>query len=113
MNANQQIRRCGFTLLELMTVVVILGFLAAIILPRISNSRYEAAEKACYHNRMIINSAIERYALDTGSYPSSLNDLSVPDYFPEGIPVCPLSQSNYIINGGTNRVDGHAAGIHP
>jgi general secretion pathway protein G len=112
MKLNLRWPRRGFSLLELLTVVVILGLLAVIILPRISNSRHEAAEKACYHNRLLINSAVERYALDTGDYPASLNDLSVPNYFPEGIPTCPVSGGAYTLNG-SNRVNGHAGGVHP
>ena len=104
--------RSGLSLLELMAVVIIIGFIAAIVVPRISTSRSEASEKACYHNRLLINSAIERYALDTGGYPSGLGDLTVPDYFPDGIPVCPVSGQPYAING-QHRVDGHAGGVHP
>jgi prepilin-type N-terminal cleavage/methylation domain-containing protein len=112
MKIRRQTIRCGLTLLELMAVVVIIGFIAAIVMPRISASRSEASEKACYHNRLLINSAIERYALDTGDYPTGLADLSVPDYFPEGIPTCPVSGQAYTING-LHRVDGHAGGVHP
>jgi general secretion pathway protein G len=102
----------GFSLLELLAVVVIIGLLAAILTPRASAARSQAVEKACAHNRMLINSAIERFAVTTGANPTSLNDLNVPDYFPEGIPVCPVSGAAYTLNPATQRVDGHSSGSH-
>jgi general secretion pathway protein G len=112
MQIRNQIFRPAFSLLELMTVVIIIGAIAAIVAPRISASRREASEKSCYHNRLLINSAIERFSLDTGAYPSALTDLSVPDYFPDGIPTCPVSGSAYTMNA-QHRVEGHAGGVHP
>ena len=104
--------RTGLSLLELLAVVVIIGFIAAIVVPRISVSRSEAADKTCKHNRALINEAIERYALDTGAYPTGLGDLAVPTYFPDDIPVCPVSGQAYTING-QHRIDGHTGGVHP
>ena len=75
-------------------------------------ARDEAEEKACAHNRMLINSAVERYAVTTGADPSSLDDLNTPDYFPEGIPVCPVSGNPYTLNPATQRVNGHTPGAH-
>jgi prepilin-type N-terminal cleavage/methylation domain-containing protein len=114
MSVARKIRPTAFSLLELIAVVVILGIIATLILPRASAARNEAAEKACYHNRMLINSAVERYAVSTGSNPPDLATLANdPDYFPQGIPVCPVSGNAYSLNAGTQRVDGHTAGVHP
>jgi prepilin-type N-terminal cleavage/methylation domain-containing protein len=113
MKVALRVRRHGFSLLELMAVVIIITILATILLPRASAARDEAAEKACYHNRMLINSAVERYAVTNGAGPSSLNDLNVPDYFPEGIPVCPVSGHAYTLDPSTQRVNGHWNGAHP
>lgn len=112
MKSTLSTQQTGFTLFELICVVVILGLLATLILPRAVAARNEASEKACYHNRMLINSAIERYAVANGSYPT-LGDLDVPDYFPEGLPVCPVSSHAYTIDVSTQRVEGHAGGVHP
>jgi type II secretion system protein G len=84
-------RRKGFSLVELLIVVLILGALAAIAIPRISQSADTAKQNACDTNVDIINSMIEMYKLDTSDYPATL-DLVVDDttYFPDGAPVCPL-----------------------
>jgi general secretion pathway protein G len=112
MKTSSPRHRPAFSLLELLAVVVILGALAAILVPRASAARDEAQEKACYHNRMLINSAIERYAVNNGADPTDLSDLNTPDYFPEGIPVCPVSGNPYTLNPATQRVSGHTSGSH-
>lgn len=109
----QRSRREALTLLEVLLVIVVLGTLASLLIPRAVVARHEAAEKACYHNRLMINSAIERYAVTNDNYPSELSDLNGNEYFPEGIPSCPVSGHAYTIDGGLQRVQGHAAGVHP
>lgn len=81
----------GVTLIELLIVVLILASLAAVAVPRISKSSASAKENACATNVDLINSAIEMYYIDEGSYPTSLNLVTRnDDYFPDGAPECPL-----------------------
>ncbi len=84
-----------------------------ILVPRASAARDKANQKACEHNRALINSAAERFAVTIGAAPASLNDLNTPDYFPDGIPVCPVSGNAYTLDAGTQRVTGHSGGAHP
>jgi len=100
-------RRPGFSLLELMAVVTIIGIIATLLMPRIAASSDSAKEASCYHNRTELNSAIERFGITTGDFPTALSDLNVLDYFPEGIPVCPVTDAPYTLNTTTNRVEGH------
>lgn len=98
--------------MELIAVVVIIGIIATLLMPRIVESQDEAKANACQHDRMLINSAIERFAVVNNAYPTSLSDLNVPDYFPSGIPSCPVTGAAYSLNSTTHRVDGHTGGSH-
>lgn len=97
-------RQHGVTLVELLIVVLILGALAAIAIPRIGASSTTAKLNACATNVDILNSQIELYHANEGSYPGDLETLtSDDDYFPDGSPVCPLGGS-YSYNETTHRV---------
>ncbi|WP_028991949.1 competence type IV pilus major pilin ComGC [Thermoanaerobacter thermocopriae] len=69
----------GFTLIELIVVIAILGILAAIAVPRVTTSLSNAKTNADEANIKILQNAVERYYVEKGTYPSELNDL-VPDY---------------------------------
>ncbi len=88
----QRKKREGVTLIELLIVVLILAALSAIAIPRISQSAQNAKANACDTNIDVINSAIEMYNADNGSYPGSLNLVTGSvTYFPDGAPVCALT----------------------
>jgi prepilin-type N-terminal cleavage/methylation domain-containing protein len=99
----------GFSLLELLAVVTILGVLAVIIVPRISIPGYNAKSKVCDQYVSDINAAIERYYFDNGTFPTTLGDLT-PNYYPEAIPPCPANGAPYAIDGTTHSVTPHNHG---
>jgi prepilin-type N-terminal cleavage/methylation domain-containing protein len=99
--------RKGFTLVELLIVVLILGALAAIAIPRIIGGATNAKINACKTNVNLINSQIELYFANNDAWPSALTDVTEDtDYFPDGPPECPFGTA-YSMNNTTHRVTAH------
>ncbi len=61
----------GFTLIEIMVVVVILGILAAVIIPRISGKPEQAKRIKAITDIKSIETALSLFMLDNGFYPST------------------------------------------
>lgn len=64
-------RTSGFTLIEVMVVVVILGILAAIIVPKIMSRPEQARIVKVKQDILALQSALDLYKLDNGMYPST------------------------------------------
>ena len=99
--------KLGFTLVELLVVVLILGALAFVAIPRIGQSSTTAKNNACDTNVDLLNSQIELYYATTGSWPAALiNITGDANYFPDGEPLCP-HETDYTYNTTSHRVAEH------
>lgn len=91
MNKNK-----GFTMIELLIVIVILGLLASLVAPKFF-SQLSTAERGIASAQMsAFETALDTYRLDLGSYPEKLADLRSSDkprwdgpYLPKDIPMDP------------------------
>lgn len=79
-------KQSGFTLIEIMVVVVILGVLGALIVPNIISAPDEARVAAAKSDIGAIGTALERYRLDNSVYPSTEQGLEALVEEPTGFP---------------------------
>lgn len=63
-------KTCGFTLIEVMVVIVILAILAAIVVPRVMSRPEQARKVKVKTDILAIQNALDLYQLDNGFYPS-------------------------------------------
>ena len=78
-NLALQIRhssRSAFTLVELLLVLVILGVLAAIVVPKFAGRTEQARQTAAQSQIATFSTALDAYEVDTGSYPKGKNGLN-------------------------------------
>ena len=85
-------RQRGFTLLELLVVMTIIGILAAIAVPALRDSPQRAREAALKEDLFAMRSVIDQFHGDKGFYPPDLQTL-VSDGYLRKIPIDPMTKS--------------------
>ena len=68
-------KRSGFTLIEIILVVVIIGILAGIAIPRMGGQSAKAQKSQAKSNIAALSMAVQQYEMINGDYPSSLDGL--------------------------------------
>lgn len=75
MKINTQQRQKGFTMIELMVVLVILGILATFVVPQVFSQRDQADRQKAISDLTALENAMEMYRLDNGVYPTTQQGL--------------------------------------
>ncbi len=89
----------GFSLTELLVVVVLMGIILMIAVPSYRSYQKHAENKACATNIEIIKLAVVDYYTSLQTPPDSLDDLA-PFLDEEGLPVCSKSNDSTVYNYG-------------
>jgi prepilin-type N-terminal cleavage/methylation domain-containing protein len=86
-------RTAGFTLVEIMIVVAIIGLLAAIAIPNFVKARNTSQANACISNMRQIDSGIQQWALEKSQKDSAaVDNAEVAKYIKgQALPTCPAS----------------------
>ncbi|MFJ7882143.1 type II secretion system major pseudopilin GspG [Pseudomonas sp. NPDC096917] len=87
MKSSRKSTQRGFTLIEIMVVVVIIGVLGAIVVPQFMSRPDQAKVTAAHTDIQAISTALEMYRLDTFNYPSTQQGLEALVSRPSGAPV--------------------------
>ena len=79
-------RQRGFTLLEIMVVIVILGILASLVVPNLMGNKEQADRQKAVSDIVALENALDMYKLDNSRYPTTEQGLEALVTKPQGDP---------------------------
>jgi prepilin-type N-terminal cleavage/methylation domain-containing protein len=93
-------KKAGFTLVEIMIVVAIIGLLAAIAIPSFVRARQTSQRNTCINNLRQIDGAKDQWAIESGAADGAA--VAEGDVLPyikgTAMPTCPVGDAAYTIN---------------
>jgi general secretion pathway protein G len=88
---SRDLSQRGFTLMELMVVVAIIGILVSMAVPTYRGIVKRAKETVLRHNLYILRDCVDQFYADKGKYPDSLETLTSEGYLRK-LPLDPMTQ---------------------
>jgi len=104
--------RSGFTLIELMVVLAIVGVLLSLALPKYRHSVERSREAVLHEDLRVMRGAIDQFAGDRGRYPSSLDELVEQRYL-RALPRDPVTDSTatWVLSAPPANASGGSTGV--
>lgn len=109
-------KKSGFTLIEVLLVVAIIGILAGLAIPRLGGRMADSQISAAKSALSSIGSALDLYELDNGKYPSTMQDLITQPgssknwngpYIKQGMPKDPWGNAFIYQHPGAHNTHGY------
>lgn len=100
MNTQESHQQRGFTLLEIMVVIVILGVLASLVVPSLMGNKEKADKQKATSDIVALENALDMYKLDNNRYPTTDQGLNALIEAPSLPPVA----TNYNTSGYIKRL---------
>lgn len=94
----------GFTLIEMMVVLLIISVLILIAIPNVTKHSATIDEKGCQAYVKMVQGQVEAYRIDLKDVPLDINDLVENDYLNEGETTCPNGRAIEITSGVVSEV---------
>ena len=101
----------GFTLLELMTVVTIIGILTTLAVPNYELRVTKAREGALKQTLFVLRDVIDNYRADKGKYPQALTDLVTAGYL-RSVPSDPITRSTQSWQEISDSIESGISDVH-
>jgi prepilin-type N-terminal cleavage/methylation domain-containing protein len=103
-------KRAGFSLIEVLLTILIIGILGGMVTAKIYYSKLSAEKEACKSTGAALNAQIEFYRAQEGMWPNSMNDLLYAQQshvkYVEQLPTCPFGDT-FSFNTTSHRVNYH------
>ncbi len=90
---NTDRKQNGYTLIELLIVLTIIGLLVSVALPRMRDAQQRAREAVLKENLFRLRETIDQYHHDKGKYPATLETL-VQEHYLREMPLDPITKSS-------------------
>ncbi len=89
----------GFTMIEMMIVLLVISVLLIITIPNITKNQSAINEKGCSAYTKMVQSQVQSYELANNKLPESLDVLVTEEYLNEGETTCPTGETLVLIDG--------------